>query len=368
MSRPRSGHLEWSKAHGGRHAHDLADSGVCAPDLEALGLPHTGSMPRDGYATALPALEHALGARLGAPGGRVLVTAGASEANAIVAAALFGAGDDVLVESPGYEPLRQAPELFGATVRPFLRHAAQGFGRVAANVDVAIGPGTRGVVLSDLHNPSGAALAEADVAALDALAHRRDVWMVVDETFRDAGPRPCATLASRGPGWVTTSSLTKAYGLGGLRIGWIAGGDEALARCRSVQNALSVEPSLPSVTLALALVPHLGTLRQRTHRILAANGARLAAWARERPWCDLALPPSGSTAWIGLPRGPHGDVLSDFAASHMDLAVTPGRFFGDPHGVRVALGGDPERFAAALDTLDRAVALCAGGVRSGGAR
>jgi aspartate/methionine/tyrosine aminotransferase len=360
--------MEWSKAHGGRHAHDLADSGVSPPDLEAAGLPHTGTSPRDGYATALPALELALGARLGAPGGRVLVTAGASEANAIVSAALFAVGDEVLVESLGYEPLRLAPELFGAVVRPFLRRAAQGFGRVGASVEVAIGPGTRGVILSDLHNPSGAALDDADVSALDSLARRRGLWMVVDETFRDAGPRPCGTVASRGPRWVSTSSLTKAYGLGGLRVGWIAGSDEVLARCRAVQNLLSVNPAMPSVTLALALVPHLDTLRQRSHRILDANGARLAAWARERPWCELALPPSGTTAWLGLPRGPHGDVLADFAASHVDLAVTPGRFFGDPHGVRVALGGEPVRFAAALDTLDRAVGLCAGRVRTGGTR
>jgi aspartate/methionine/tyrosine aminotransferase len=368
MSRPRFEHLAWSKAHSGRHAHDLADSAVAPPDLAALGLPHSVSLPHGGYASALPALERALAERLGAPGGRVLVTAGASEANAIVAAALLAPGDEVLVESPGYEPLRLAPELFGARVRSFYRQASHAFGDLHASVEVALGPDTRMVVLTDLHNPSGAALDPRDLDALDALARRRGLWMVVDETFRDASSRPCGTVAARGGRWVSTSTLTKAYGLGGLRIGWIAGGPDALARCENAQNGLSVLPALTSIALAMALVPHLDALRARGRALLADNHARLAAFAAERPWCRLALPPAGTTAWLSLSHPLDGRALSERAATHFDLAVVPGHFFGEPHGVRISLGGQPERFAAALDTLDRAVASFAIGARSGGAR
>lgn len=368
MTRPHFAHLAWSKLHSGRHAHDLADSAVATPDLTALGLPHTASLPAGGYPAALPALERAIGERLGAPGGRVLVTTGASEANAIVAAALLSPGDEVLVESPGYEPLRLAPELFGARVRPFFRQPSHAFGDLHASIEVALGPDTRAVILTDLHNPSGAALEPRDADALEALARRRGLWLIVDETFRDASPRPCGTVAARGGRWVATSTLTKAYGLGGLRIGWIAAGAEALARCENAQNGLSVLPSLPSVALALALVPHLDGLRAHGRALLADNHARLAAFAAERPWCRFALPPSGTTAWLMLAPPLDGRTLSERAASHFDLAVVPGHFFGEPHGVRISLGGRPERFAAALDTLDRAVASFAASARSGGVR
>ncbi len=368
MPRPVYEYLEWSKAHAGRHAHDLADSAVVAPDLAALGLPAAAPMPAGGYAAALPALERALGARSGAPGGRVLAAAGASEANAIVAAALLEPGDEVLVESPGYQPLHRTPELFGARVRGFMRRASHGFGDLGSSLEVAVGPDTRMVVATDLHNPSGAALEPRDLDALDRLAARRGVWIVVDETFRDASTRPLGTLAERGPRWVCTSTLTKAYGLGGLRLGWIAGSAEALARCANVQNGLSGAPALPSVALALALAPHLDALRARGHQVLATNHEALGAFAREHSWCRLAVPPAGTTAFIALPLGLDGDALSERAASEFDLAVTPGRFFGDPHGVRIALGGEPARFAAALDTLDRAVASLAAGIRTGGIR
>ncbi len=368
MDHPPLDHQAWSKAHGGRHAHDLADSAVMSPDLESLGLPHTVTLPREGYAAVLPGLERALGARIGAPGGRVLVAAGASEANAIVFAGLLRPGDEVLVESPGYEPLRLTSALFGARVRTFPRMASHGFGDVGAAIEVAVGPETRMVVLTDLHNPSGAALEERDLAALDALAARRGLWIVVDETFRDASDRPLGTAAARGPRWVTTGTLTKAYGLGGLRIGWIAGSDIALARCAHAQNALSVLPALPSVALALALAPHLDTLRACGHRVLAANHACLATFARDHAWCRLVRPPAGTTAWVPMPPGLDGDALSEQAAARFDLAVTPGRFFGDARAVRIALGGDPARFAAALETLDRAVASCRAGVHNGGDR
>lgn len=359
MTELRLAHLAWSKAHGGRHRFDLADSAVAAPDLEALGLPCRAGLPREGYAL-LAELERALGTRLGAPGARVLVTAGASEANAAAMGALLVAGDEALVEAPGYEPLREVPRLFGARVRTFPRPSGRG---LAAAVARALSPLTRLVVLTDLHNPGGAALEEEEALALTALAEERGVWLLCDETFRDASDRPPATVAAMSPRWIATSSLTKAYGLGGLRIGWIATGPEALERCATAQNALSVLPSLPSVTLALELVPHLDALHARARRILVANHAGWAEFLRAHPPAAPAPQPAGTTTWYALGEGAPGDAFADFAAERFDLAVAPGRFFGDPRGVRIALGGEPERFAAALDTLEQALAAFAAGAR-----
>jgi aspartate/methionine/tyrosine aminotransferase len=251
------------------------------------------------------------------------------------------------------------PRLFDITVRRFERPLADAGPPLAAVVEAALGPQTRMVVITHLHNPSGAALTVDDARALDGMAERRGVWILCDEIFRDADPGPTATYATLGPRWVATSSLTKVYGLGGLRIGWIAGADEVLSRCGAVQNGLSVTPALPSIALALALAPHLDTLRARTHAMLAANHGRWQALlARGVPFTP-ACPTRGTTAWVRFPGERQGDAFAAFASERFALAVTPGHFFADPRGIRVGFGGEPERCAAALDTLERALAAFA---------
>jgi hypothetical protein len=354
MSRIPMQHIRWARARMPGHRHILADSAIFTPDLEALGLPHAATLPPEGY-RAQEELERMLGARLGAPGGRVVVAAGASEANACVFAALLGPGDEALVEVPGYEPHRAVPLLFGATVRGFDRPLAPGSRALPDAVERALGPRTRLVVISDLHNPGGGALDPGDAEALEILAGKRGFRILCDETFRDAGGRPTGTLAARSNRWVATGSLTKSYGLGGLRIGWIAGDEATLTACVSAHEALSAQPSLLSVALARELVPHLDRLRERTHGILAANHAAFARLAaRSAPLAGPAV--DGTTTWREFKGEDEGDRFAAFAGERFDVALARGSFFGRARGVRIALGGEPERFSAALSALEAAAA------------
>jgi aspartate/methionine/tyrosine aminotransferase len=352
MSRPAFEHLAWSKAHHDRPGPSLADSAVHAPAGDELGVAAPAGLthPED----LLPGLERALAERIGAPGGRVLVTAGASEANACVFAGLLEPGDEALIESPGYEPHRAAPAWFGARARTFTRRRECGYGRVAEAVEAALSPATRLVLLTDLHNPSGVPLSDADADALTALAERHGFVVACDETFRDSGPRPEGTHAVRSPRWVTTSTLTKSYGLGALRVGWIAGSASALARCAGAQNALSVEPAGPSLAWTLALLPQLPRLRARGRAVLARNHALWRACVAGLP-CDAPVASEGTTTFVHLPGSDGGDAFARFADERFGLLVAPGRFFGEPRGVRVALGGEPGACAAALETFRSAV-------------
>lgn len=361
MPRPAPSHIAWSKVELPRHRFRIADSGIDPPDLEAMGLPARGGLPGAGY-DLQPELERRFGERWQAPGGRVLLAAGGSEANAIVFAALLGRGDEMLVESPGYQPHREVPRLFEITVRRFERPLGGSGPPLAAVVEAAMTPATRMVVLSHLHNPSGAVLTAEDARALDGMAERRGVWLLCDEVFRDAKEGPTGTFASLGPRWITTSSLTKVYGLGGLRIGWVAAAGEVLARCATVQDALSVSPALPSIALALELEPHLDTLRARAHRILAANHARWSALLGGGVPFSVPCPPAGTTAWCLFPGAGQGDAFAAFASERFALAVAPGSFFAEPRGIRVGLAAEPGHFAAALDTLEWALAAFAAGV------
>lgn len=359
MSRLELNHLAWSKKTPGRLRFNLAESAVAMPDLAAMGLPHQTGMPAEA-ASVQRKLEEGIGARLSAPSGRVLVTAGASEANAAVFAGLLSAGDGVLCERPGYEAHRAVCRIFGARLRTYTRTHERAFGGVAEAVRAALSPDTRLVVVTDLHNPTGVPLSEDDATELERLAEANDFRILCDETFHDTEEgRPVGTRASRGPRWVGTSTLTKSYGLGGLRIGWVAGDADVLARCADAQNALSVEPASPSLALALALLPHLDTLRARTHGILAANraawGMFLAQSAAGAAGFDASVPSRSSVTWCRLRGASDGDEFAALCAGRFDLAVAPGGFFGDPRGVRIGTGREPADFARALEPLGRAL-------------
>lgn len=349
MTRVPLGHLQWSKTQSWRHAWNLADSAVSTPDLAALGMPDGARL--SGSTGSQDALERALGERLHAPGGRVVLTAGASEANAAVYGALLSPGDEVLIESPGYEPLRNVPGVFGARARTFAWLAAPG--TLAATVERALSPATRMVVISDQHNPSGTRPDPADLSALAALAQARGFQVLCDETFRDAAERPAGTSAGACPGWIATGSLTKVYGLGSLRIGWIAGTQEMLETGEAGVNALTVNPSLLSIQLAAELLPHLDRLLARSRAILAANREIWAAFVERHPPFRGA-PSSSTTTWCVFGADGEGDAFAEFAGRRFDLAIPRGSWFGDSRGVRIALTAEPSRFAATLEVLSAA--------------
>jgi aspartate/methionine/tyrosine aminotransferase len=352
MPQPVDHHILWARSEARRHRHRLSESDVDAPDLEAMGLPSQATLPRASEGLE-EELERALGALWDAPHARVMLTAGGSEANAIVFGALLERGDEVLVESPGYQPHREVPRLFDIPVRRFERPLSGG--TIVPAIDRALSSATRMIVLTDPHNPSGVLLGADDLRALTELAERRGLWILCDEIFRDASAGPRGTSATLGPRWIVTSSLTKVYGLGALRLGWIAGDGRMLERCGPVQNALSASPSVPSIALALALVPHLDTLRARSLALLDENRSQWAAIVAAGVPFTTARLPQGTTAWALFPGPGEGEAFAAFASNHFGLALTPGRFFSDPRGVRVGLGGEPARsrpaFQALRDTL-----------------
>jgi len=352
MPQPVDHHILWARNEARRHRHRLAESDVDAPDLEAMGLPSQATLPRESEDLE-EELERALGALWSAPNARVMLTAGGSEANAIVFGALLERGDEVLAESPGYQPHREVPRLFDIPVRRFDRPLTGE--SIVPSIDRALSSTTRMIVLTHPHNPSGLALTADDQRALTELAERRGVWILCDEIFRDAIAGPRGTVASLGPRWIATSSLTKVYGLGALRLGWIAGDSRVLARCGPVQNALSASPSVPSIALALALVPHLDRLRARSLALLEENRGQWAAIVAGGVPFVTAEHPQGTTAWAQFLGAGEGEAFAAFASQHSGLALTPGRFFSDPRGVRIGLGGEPSRsrpaFQALRDTL-----------------
>lgn len=335
---------------------DLAGSNLlhCAMDdlpgaREALHL----TAPNDnGYAPVVAAIA----GHYGVPADRIVTATGCSGANFITAAALLAAGDEVLIERPTYDPLIGACRLMGAAVRRFERRADEGFAIDPDEVKRHLTPRTRLIVLTTPHNPSGVIVPLGVIGALADAAASCGAHVLVDEVYLDGaclvrGDRPGSRSAAALPGPViVTSSLTKSYGLAGLRSGWAiapAGTAERMRRARDVIDNASSGPSDRLAELAWSLQPKLA---ERARSILTTNVEIGRTFFARHPDFVLAEAPSCSVVFPRLAGVPDSALFVQQLLER-GVAVAPGSFFESPAHFRVSLAGRTDHLETGLRTL-----------------
>ncbi|RME75942.1 MAG: pyridoxal phosphate-dependent aminotransferase [Planctomycetota bacterium] len=336
--------------------YNLASSGMQPPDWSDLGLERCTELPLSaptpfGYGP----LRERLAARYGLEPAQLLTTSGTSLANFLVCAALIEPGDDVALEWPRYEPLEAVLRGLGARIHRLPRPAETGFQPDLERCDALLQRGLRLLVLTDLHNPSAAQLDEELRVALIERCARHGSWLLLDEVYLDGVfDRPVTSAAGRGERVVVTSSLTKTWGLGALRVGWAVGPASLVRRMAEIHDHLGVEP--PSVTEAIACraLERLETLTARARRRRAACLPLVRAFA-ERHGLRWHEPAGGFIAWLGLPDGRAARPLSERLRRAFDTQITPGDFFGVPDHVRLGFGAPPEHVSAGLERFGRAL-------------
>jgi aspartate/methionine/tyrosine aminotransferase len=352
-----SEYMEWAKTRS--HARfNLASSGLLAPSLDELGAgPEQLEVDGPGgYGGYRPLIER-LARKAGVAEDRVLHAAGASMANFLVLAASASAGDEVLIEEPTYTLLTDAARWLRLEIRRFPRAAEDGFALRAREVERALTARTRLVVVTNLHNPSSALAAEDELRETGEMARSVGARVMVDEVYRESLlvlGRPSASAARLGPHFVVTSSLTKAYGLSGLRCGWAVGDPDLVRRMWRLNDLFGVVPVHPGERLSVLALDRLESLAARSRAILERNRAAVNAFLDRRP--DLSCP-KVDAGMIAFPRLLRGDVdgLCESLRSRYETTVVPGRFFGAPQHFRVALGGAPDVLEGGLERLGRAL-------------
>jgi aspartate/methionine/tyrosine aminotransferase len=339
---------------------NLSGSGVLGLPLSelpvSLGDLEINGSPGYGY----PPLIERLAARFRVPPACVVCATGTSMALHLAMAALLEPGDEVLVEKPAYDVLYAVPQYLGAEVKRFIRRPEDGYALPLAEIARQLSSQTRLIVLSNLHNPTCALTDETALRTVGELARQVGARVLVNEVYLDAcftgRPQTAFTL---GDPFLSVSSLTKVYGLGGLRCGWILA-EPALAR-RIWRLGDLFENNFPHVAERLSVIAldHLAPLAERAQRILDTNRRSLHEVLGGRSDLEWHFPAVGTTAF---PKLKGGRVL-EFCArlrEHFETAVVPGHFFERPDHIRIGLGGDPaatrtglERIAEALDTHGR---------------
>jgi aspartate/methionine/tyrosine aminotransferase len=326
----------------------LADLHAQITDLEISGPGGYGYEP----------LLQKLAAKSGVPVECIVHAQGTSMANHLAMAALLEPGDEVLIEEPSYGAIVSTAEYLGAKIRRFPRKFESGFQLDPREVERSISARTRLIVTTNLHNPSGVRSADAKLRIVGEIARSMGAHVLVDEVYLEACfDSPWQTAYLLGPNFVTTSSLTKAYGLTGLRCGWIFAAKPLAERMWRLNDLFGVMAPHPIELLSVLAFEHLAEIAARAKQLLTTNRALLKDFFKSRRDLLAIWPEAGAVAFPQLTSG-HADAFCQLLRDKYETSVVPGRFFEMPEHFRIGVGGKTEdvreglaHIGAALDEL-----------------
>jgi len=352
-----SAYMEWAKtrsrarftlATSGLGPYPLAELPVKIEDLEINGPSNYGYEP----------LLKAMASHAGVPVECVVATTGASMANHLAMAVSISGGDEVLMEHPAYELLVRTAQYLGADVKRFARLPEEGFRLDPGQIERAITPRTRLIVLTNLHNPSSALTDESTLRRVGEIARSVKARVLVGEVYLGSVfERKTRSASHLGEDFITSNSLTKVYGLSGLRCGWALAAPDITRKMWLLNDLFGVIPAHPAERLSAIAFSNLDRIKARSRVFLDANRAAYNRFVETRD--DLEAPPL-EFGTVGFPRLKSGsvDAFCRLLREKYETTVVPGSFFEMPEHFRVGLGGEPkmtaeglERLAAALDQL-----------------
>jgi len=285
----------------------------------------------------------------------VVTAAGTTFANHLAVAALINPGDEVLLESPAYEPLLAVIQYLGASVKRFQRRFADGWRLSPSEIERNLSPQTRLIVITNFHNPSGVLTDAETMKEIGKLAARRQLRVLVDEVYLEMlfAETP-QTAFHLGEQFIVTGSLTKAFGLSGLRCGWILAEPELAKQMWLLNDLFAATPVHAGERLSVAALSQLPAIAARARSRLDKHRAMLNQFLDSRDDLETVRPALGS---IMFPRvsAQSSESLCKLLREKYETSVVPGRFFEQPAHFRLGMGGDSETFTEGLDRLGQAL-------------
>jgi aspartate/methionine/tyrosine aminotransferase len=350
-----SDYMQWAKLHS-KARFNLATSGVGAYSLQALPVTIDQLEINGDNSYGFAPLKQAIAKKHDVDPACVVEAAGTSMANYLAMASLIGPGDEVLIESPTYELIVSAARYLQARVVRFPRREENGFAIDPAEIRKAITPKTKLVLLTNLHNPSGVLTPDNILRQVGDIAATVGANVVVDEVYLDAVyDNPPRTSFHLGNNFVVTSSLTKVYGLSGLRCGWILAQPDLARAMYELNDLFAATPVHPTEILSVVAFQNLDKIRDRARKIVEADRADLKSFLDANAQHLAAVhSPYGTTCF---PKLLHADVeeLLRRLRTKFETTVVPGRFFEMPDHFRIGMGVDHTMFAEGLQRLSQAL-------------
>jgi aspartate/methionine/tyrosine aminotransferase len=351
---PPTSYLEWAIKHGASCKFDLATSGIQnACDL--LTIDPASLHDLDGWKKIREVIARANDV----PQNETIAALGTAHAVWLAYASLLSPGDELVVEQPAYEPLLTAALGMGLTIKRFDRLENKGFAVDPDVVARAITEKTKAVVISNLHNPSGARVSREALAACAKAADRVGAFLIVDEVYApfdalcDDSGIFAGSARKLGANVVALASLTKCYGLGPHRIGWMLAHPEVIRRAESaILSSCGMLP-LAHANLAIQAFSALPALAKRARLGLAEKRSAVSAWVASRNDLEWHAPAEGLFGFAGVKKKANVREAIERGMREHDVKVVPGEFFELPHGFRIAWSLDEALIPEALARLGR---------------
>ena len=357
MTRPReamgSAYMHWAKT-SSRARFNLATSGLADLPLGDLRV-SLDDLEITGGGYGYGPLKHALAARYQVDTDAIVTAAGTSFANHLAMAALVNPGDELLIEHPVYEPLLALARYLGAEVKRFSRKSEDGFRLLPEEIERQISSRTRLLVITNLHNPSGVLTSDETLRHLGQIARQVNAHVLVDEVYIETlfedSPRTSFHLGNE---FVITSSLTKAFGLSGLRCGWIFAEPELARRMWLLNDIFAATPVHAGERLSVLALQQIKGIAEWSHALLDRNHRLINQFLDTRSDLETIRPAFGTTMFPRLRTG-SADRLCELLRDRYETSVVPGSFFEMPAHFRIGLGGDSESLAQGLERIGAAL-------------
>ena len=293
------------------------------------------------------------------PPRRVTITHGAVGANALVHQALVGPGDVVVSVVPTYQQHTAIPEALGAEVRQVRLREASGWSLDLDELRRAAGGGARLIALANPNNPTGALLDEATLRGIAEIAETAGAWILCDEVYRgldQAGPGTTPSMADISPRGISVGSMSKAYSLAGLRLGWIAGPADVLRAVSIHRDYTTISVGMVDDLLASIALEHGEAILRRNRAIVRGNLATLDAWVGGEPRIGYARPGGGTTALLRFDVPMPSEALCIRLVEGAGVLFTPGSALDAEGMLRIGYANDPAVLADGLAHTSLALA------------
>lgn len=276
----------------------------------------------------------------------VLVTHGAIGANALVYQALTGAGDVVVSVLPTYQQHYSIPESLGAEVRPLWLRAEDGFLPDRDRLR-ELARGAKLIALANPNNPTGALIDRPMLEEIVAIAREAEAWILADEVYRGVdqeGGGFTASLADLYEKGVSIGSMSKAYALAGLRLGWIVAPKEVLSAAMIHRDYNTISVSMIDDHFAALALESRDRVLARSLEITRGNLALLAEWVAGEPLISWVRPRSGTTAFLRYEVPISSEMFCARLLEETGVLLVPGSAFDMDGHVRIG-------YANSLDVL-----------------
>jgi aspartate/methionine/tyrosine aminotransferase len=367
---------QWQSEHENEVEFNLADSGVQPVVVrELLSSPEVSEKLRDiplhyPQVNGTVRLRETIAGLYKARAANVLVTVGAAEANSIALQTLLKPGDEVVVMEPSYRQLWGIAKNLGCSLVPFRLDPAKGWDANLDELEKSVTSRTKLIGITNPNNPTGKILREPEIDRIVRIAERHGAWILADEVYR--GTERLTDVET--PGFygrydriLAVNSLSKAYGLSGLRVGWIVGPQSNIESVWRRHEYATISAGVIDMFLAeIALAePMRSKLIGRTRNLIREGYSHLEAWiARHSDVLSIIPPESTALAFVRYNFGMPSAVVADRIRRQANVLVAPGECFGIENHLRVTHGLKLNYLAEALDRIGGVLELLASESRS----